>query len=128
MVAKSMVSMKSGAGLAAALGAAMLLGAGAGTAHAAPAEGGASLAKTDLAQALGGTTTGLGYGIAPVKDLRVDPWANSSADVLNNGATVQPEDTGLAPVSTSTLTGPLSAGGGPRDLPVVGQLLGALPG
>ncbi|MEU6231944.1 hypothetical protein [Kitasatospora sp. NPDC047058] len=121
-----MVSKKSGAGLAAALGAAMLLGAG--TAHAAPAEGGASLAKTDVAKALGGTTAGLGYGIAPVKDLRLDPWANSSADVLNNGATVQPDDSGLAPVSTGTLTGPLSAGGGARDLPVVGQLLGALPG
>ncbi|MED7951604.1 MULTISPECIES: hypothetical protein [unclassified Streptomyces] len=122
-----MVSKKSGAGLAAALGAAMLLG-GAGAAHAAPAEGGASLTKTDLAQALGGTTTGLGYGVAPIKDLRLDPWANSSADVLNNGATVKPENTGLAPIGTETLTGPLSAGGGPRDLPVVGQLLGALPG
>ncbi|WP_327678140.1 hypothetical protein [Kitasatospora sp. NBC_00458] len=123
-----MVSKKSGAGLAAALGAAMLLGGGAGAAHAAPAEGGAALAKTDIAQALGGTTTGLGYGVAPVKDLRLDPWANSSADVLNNGATVRPENTGLAPIGTETLTGPLSAGGGPRDLPLVGPLLGALPG
>ncbi|MFE2175438.1 hypothetical protein ACFVVL_09320 [Kitasatospora sp. NPDC058115] len=122
-----MVSKKSGAGLAAALGAAMLLG-GAGAAHAAPTGGGAALAKTDLAQALGGTTTGLGYGIAPLKDLRLDPWANSSADVLNNGATVQPEGSGLAPVGTDLLTGPLSAGGGPRDLPLVGGLLGALPG
>ncbi|WP_380278489.1 hypothetical protein [Kitasatospora purpeofusca] len=123
-----MVSKKSGAGLVAALGAAVLLGgAGAGAAHAAPAGGGTALAKTDLAQALGGTTTGLGYGIAPLKDLRLDPWANSSADVLNNGATVQP-DAGLAPVGTGTLTGPLSAGGGPRDLPLVGGLLGVLPG
>ncbi|MFE7562371.1 hypothetical protein, partial [Kitasatospora sp. NPDC057500] len=120
-----MVSKKSGAGLAAALGAAVLLGGiGAGTAQAAPAEGGAALAKTDLAQALGGTTTGLGYGIAPLKDLRLDPWANSSADVLNNGATLQPEGSGLAPVGTDILTGPLSAGGGPRDLPLVGGLLG----
>ncbi|MFF2954046.1 hypothetical protein ACFVVU_22230 [Kitasatospora sp. NPDC057965] len=123
-----MVVKKSGAGLVAALGAAMLLGGtGAGTAHAAPAGGGAALAKTDLAQGLGGATTGLGYGIAPLKDLRLDPWANSSADVLNNGATVQP-DSGLAPVGTGTLTGPLSAGGGPRDLPLVGGLLGVLPG
>ncbi|MDY0811558.1 hypothetical protein [Kitasatospora purpeofusca] len=122
-----MVSKKSGAGLAAALGAAMLLG-GAGAAHAAPAEGGAALTKTDVNQALGGTTTGLGYAVAPVKDLRLDPWANSSADVLNNGATVQPVDSGLAPVGTDLLTGPLSAGGGPRDLPLVGGLLGALPG
>ncbi|MFJ2777518.1 MULTISPECIES: hypothetical protein [unclassified Kitasatospora] len=119
------ISKKSGAGLAAALGAAMLLGAG--TAHAAP-EGGANLQRTDVGQALGGATTGLGYGVAPLKDLRVDPWAQSSADVLNNGATVQPENSGLAPVSTTTLTGPLSAGGGPRDLPAVGALLGLLPG
>ncbi|KJY39806.1 MULTISPECIES: hypothetical protein [unclassified Streptomyces] len=122
-----MVSKKSGAGLAAALGAAMLLG-GAGAAHAAPAEGGAALAKTDVNQALGGTSAGLGYAVAPVKDLRLDPWANSSADVLNNGATVQPENSGLAPVGTDLLTGPLSAGGGPRDLPLVGGLLGVLPG
>ncbi|MFB8237648.1 hypothetical protein [Kitasatospora purpeofusca] len=124
-----MVSKKSGAGLAAALGAAMLIGgAGAGAAHAAPAEGGAALAKTDVNQALGGTTTGLGYAVAPVKDLRLDPWANSSADVLNNGATVQPENSGLAPIGTDLLTGPLSAGGGPRDLPLVGGVLGTLPG
>ncbi|MEV6974698.1 hypothetical protein [Kitasatospora sp. NPDC093806] len=123
-----MVSKKSGAGLAAALGAVVLLGTGAGAAHAAPNEGGAALAKTDVNQALGGTTAGLGYAVAPVKDLRLDPWANSSADVLNNGATVQPENSGLAPIGTDTLTGPLSAGGGPRDLPLVGGLLGTLPG
>ncbi|MFF7457679.1 hypothetical protein [Kitasatospora sp. NPDC008115] len=124
-----MVVKKSGAGLVAALGAAVLLGgAGAGAAHAAPTAGGAALTKTDLAQALTGATTGIGYGIAPFKDLRLDPWANSSADVLNNGATVQPEGSGLAPIGTDLLTGPLSAGGGPRDLPLVGGLLGALPG
>ncbi|MDH6704737.1 hypothetical protein P3T27_001440 [Kitasatospora sp. MAA19] len=126
-----MVSKKSGAGLVAAVGAAMLFGAG--SAQAAPAtgpapeSGPAKLAKTDVGQALNGTTSGLGYGLAPVKDLRLDPWANSSADVLNNGATVQP-DQGLAPVGTSGLTGPLSAGGGVRDLPLVGGLTGVLPG
>ncbi|MBV6696299.1 hypothetical protein [Kitasatospora aureofaciens] len=126
-----MVSKKTGAGLAAAVGAAMLLGAGsaqaATTAHPAPQGGPATLAKTDVGQALNGTTSGLGYGIAPVKSLRLDPWANSSADVLNNGATVQP-DQGVAPVGTGTLTGPLSAGGGVKDLPLVGGLTGALPG
>ncbi|MFJ9840757.1 hypothetical protein ACIRYZ_09855 [Kitasatospora sp. NPDC101155] len=126
-----MVSMKSGAGLAAAVGAAVLLGAGsaqaATTAGQAPAAGPATLAKTDVGQALGGTTTGLGYGVAPIKGLRLDPWANSSADVLNNGATVQP-DQGLAPVGTGTLTGPLSGGGGVKDLPLLGGLTGVLPG
>ncbi|MFJ8470499.1 hypothetical protein [Kitasatospora sp. NPDC094011] len=129
----STVSMKSGAGLAAAVGAVVLLGAGAGTAQAAaapgqqPAAGPATLAKTDVGQALGGTTAGLGYGVAPIKSLRLDPWANSSADVLNNGATVQP-DQGLAPLGTGTLTSPLSAGGGVKDLPLVGGLSGVLPG
>ncbi|MFG2845305.1 hypothetical protein ACGF12_19340 [Kitasatospora sp. NPDC048296] len=126
-----MVSMKSGAGLAAAVGAAVLLGAGSAQAATAtgqaPAAGPATLAKTDVGQALGGTTAGLGYGVAPIKSLRLDPWANSSADVLNNGATVQP-DQGLAPVGTGTLTGPLSGGGGVKDLPLAGGLTGVLPG
>ncbi|MEU9079241.1 hypothetical protein ACFYUY_20085 [Kitasatospora sp. NPDC004745] len=124
-----MVSKKGGAGVAAAVGAAMLLGAGSAQAApaAGPAPGPATLAKTDVGQALNGTTSGLGYGVAPIKSLRLDPWANSSADVLNNGATVQP-DQGLAPVGTGTLTGPLSAGGGVKDLPLVGGLTGALPG
>ncbi|MFI9360612.1 hypothetical protein ACIG5E_06060 [Kitasatospora sp. NPDC053057] len=125
-----MVSKKGGAGLAAAVGAVVLLGAGsaqAATPSRQPAAGPASLAKTDVGQALNGTTAGLGYGVAPIKSLRLDPWANSSADVLNNGATVQP-DQGLAPVGTGTLTGPLSAGGGVKDLPLVSGLSGVLPG
>ncbi|KJS55353.1 hypothetical protein VM98_13865 [Streptomyces rubellomurinus subsp. indigoferus] len=117
--------------MAAAVGAVVLLGAGTAQAAAgtgpAPAGGPAALAKTDVGQALNGTTSGLGYGIAPIKSLRLDPWANSTADVLNNGATVQP-DQGLAPVGTGALTGPLSAGGGVKDLPLVGGLTGALPG
>ncbi|MGW6918808.1 hypothetical protein ACWGB8_34050 [Kitasatospora sp. NPDC054939] len=121
----STLTKAGGAGLAA-LGAVLLLGAG--TAHADRPEAGANLQHTDLDQALSGTTSGLGYGIAPLKDLRLDPWANSSADVLNNGATLQPDNSGLAPISTGTLTGPLSNGGGPRDLPVAGQLLDVLPG
>ncbi|MGW2252262.1 hypothetical protein ACWCXH_18960 [Kitasatospora sp. NPDC001660] len=127
----SMVSKKSGAGLVAAVGTAVLLGAGsaqaATTAHPAPGGSPATLAKTDVGQALKGTTSGLGYGVAPIKGLRLDPWANSSADVLNNGATVQP-DQGLAPVGTGTVTNPLSAGGGVKDLPLVGGLTGVLPG
>ncbi|MFD4654630.1 hypothetical protein ACFWP2_03255 [Kitasatospora sp. NPDC058444] len=125
-----MVSKKSAAGLAAAVGAAVLLGAGSAQAATAPGEapaGPTALAKTDVGQALNGTTTGLGYGIAPIKSLRLDPWANSSADFLNNGAVLQP-DQGLPEVGTGTLTGPLSAGGGVKDLPLVGGLTGLLPG
>lgn len=125
-----MVSKKSAAALAAAAGAAVLLGAGTAQAATAPgqsAPGPATLTKTDVGQALGGTTTGLGYGIAPIKSLRLDPWANSTADFLNNGAALQP-DQGLPSVGTGTLTGPLSAGGGVKDLPLVGGLTGLLPG
>ncbi|MFE4520458.1 hypothetical protein ACFRMQ_40655 [Kitasatospora sp. NPDC056783] len=125
-----MVSKKNAAGLAAAVGAAVLLGAGSAQAATGPGEaapGQATLAKTDVGQALNGTTSGLGYGLAPLKSLRLDPWANSSADFLNNGATLQP-DQGLPEVGTGTLTGPLSAGGGAKDLPLVGGLTGLLPG
>ncbi|MFJ7908147.1 hypothetical protein [Kitasatospora sp. NPDC096204] len=126
----TMVSKKSAAALAAAAGAAVLLGAGTAQAATAPgqaAPGPATLTKTDVGQALNGTTTGLGYGIAPIKSLRLDPWANSAADFLNNGAALQP-DQGLPEIGTGTLTGPLSAGGGVKDLPLVGGLTGLLPG
>ncbi|WP_371480930.1 hypothetical protein [Kitasatospora sp. NBC_00315] len=117
-----MVLKKSGAGLAV-LGAAMLLGTG--TAHADTVP---RLQQTEVAPAVGGLTGALGYGVAPVKDLRLDPFAQSSADVLNNGVAVQPDNSGLKPVGTDYVTGPLSDGGGIRDLPAVGPLLGALPG
>ncbi|GAA2745203.1 hypothetical protein [Kitasatospora cinereorecta] len=123
-----------GAGALAALGAAMLLsGVTAQTAQAAedrladlplPTT---HLQNTDPTQAVGGTTAALGYAVAPLKGLRLDPWANSSADVLNNGVAVQP-DNGMAPVASSALTGPLSGGGGAKDLPLAGSLLGVLPG
>jgi len=121
-----------GVGALAAIGAAALLGGtGAQAAHAEPAAElpmpATHLQNTDPGQMVGGTTSALGYAVAPVKDLRLDPWAGSSADVLNNGVAVQP-DNGLAPVETSSLTGALSGGGGPKDLPAVGTLLGVLPG
>ncbi|WP_371497735.1 hypothetical protein OG871_17430 [Kitasatospora sp. NBC_00374] len=127
----------SGTGALAVLGAAMLLGGAAPAAHAAPAQLAQGLpapeipmpklAPTDVGQAMEGTTTGLGYAVAPVKTLRLDPWAQSSADFLNNGVGVQP-DNGLPAVGTGTLTGPLTSGGGAKDLPAVGPLLGVLPG
>ncbi|MEV4614094.1 hypothetical protein AB0K43_16090 [Kitasatospora sp. NPDC049258] len=127
----------SGAGALAALGAAMLLGGAAPAAHAAPALPttglptpelkAPQLAPTDVGQAMAGTSAGLGYAVAPVKSLRLDPWAQSSADFLNNGVGVQP-DNGLPALGTGTLTSPLSAGGGAKDLPAVGPLLGFLPG
>ncbi|GAA4854003.1 hypothetical protein [Kitasatospora terrestris] len=124
---------RTGAGALAAIGTAVLLsGANAGAAQAEqvlPADlplPATQLQNTDAAQAVGGTTSGLGYAIAPVKELRLDPWAGSSADFLNNGVAVAP-DNGMPPVATSAVTGPLSNGGGAKDLPVAGALLGALP-
>ncbi|TWE17982.1 hypothetical protein [Kitasatospora atroaurantiaca] len=129
-----MLRKTSGAGLLTALGAAMLLGA---TAPAASAESGTGdtslpqpsthLQSTDVGPALGGVTGALGYSVTPVKTLRLDPFAQSSADVLNNGVAVEP-DNGLKPVTTGMLTAPLSNGGGVKDLPHVGPLLGVLPG
>ncbi|MFD7642215.1 hypothetical protein ACFV4P_16330 [Kitasatospora sp. NPDC059795] len=120
-------------GALAALGTALLLGAAtAQTAHAATEQPGGlplpatHLQPTDAQGALGGTTAGLGYAIAPAKDLRLDPWAGSSADLLNNGVAVVP-DNGVGPVGTGTVTGPLSAGGGAKNLPLAGPLLTALP-
>jgi hypothetical protein len=75
---------------------------------------------------------GLGSAVAstshPVKTLRVDPLAASKADPLSNGLAVVPDSPGMAPVGTSTVTGPLSAGGGLSSLPVVSTLSSALPG
>ncbi|QMU79511.1 hypothetical protein GXW83_31225 [Streptacidiphilus sp. PB12-B1b] len=99
------------------------------------AESGAPLAKPsaelqppDAIPAL----TGLGSAVAstshPVKTLRVDPLAASKADPLSNGLAVQPDSPGVSPVATSTVTGPLSAGGGLASLPVVNTLASALPG
>ncbi|MGK4581456.1 hypothetical protein [Kitasatospora sp. HPMI-4] len=122
-----------GAGLLTALGAALLLGAAAPAASAAPATTGPALPKpstelqnVEVAPALAGALGALGYAVKPAKELRLDPWANSGADVLNNGVSLEPD--GVKPVQSSALTGPLSAGGGPKDLAGVGPLLGVLPG
>ncbi|GAA2129566.1 hypothetical protein GCM10009760_00930 [Kitasatospora kazusensis] len=134
-----MLRKKSGAGLLAVLGATMLLGAAAPAASAAGStdrfesdrtatdaslpQPSAHLQKTDL----GAATGTLGYAVAPLKNLRLDPFAQSSADVLNNGLSVEP-DSGIPHLSTATVTGPLSGGGGAKDLTGIGPVLGVLPG
>lgn len=118
-----------------AAGALLLLGTLSSQAPAWAAEEGAPMAKPtaalqppDVVPAL----TGLGSAVSstshPVKTLRVDPLAASSADPLSNGAAVVPDSPGMAPVATSTVTGPLSAGGGLASLPVVNTLSSAVPG
>lgn len=111
-------------GLLAAVGAVLLLGQ-AGPAAAAPdAAPVTHLAPTQVGPALGA----LGPVLAPAKDLRLDPFAQSAADPLDNAVAVKPDNPGMAPVSTTAVTGALSHGGGAKDLPGAGLLLSALPG
>ncbi|MCC9311617.1 hypothetical protein LN042_31905 [Kitasatospora sp. RB6PN24] len=116
-------------GALAALGAALLLTpVAAGTAAAAdlPAPT-TSLQSPQVGPALGALSGTTGYVLGPVKDLRLDPFAKSAADPLNNALSLEP-DNGVPHVSTTAATGSLSGGGGAKDLPVVGTVLGALPG
>jgi hypothetical protein len=113
----------------------LLLGSIAAQAPAWAAEDGAPMAKPtaalqppDVLPALTGLGSAVNSTAHPVKTLRVDPLAASKADPLSNGAAVVPDSPGVAPVSTSTVTGPLSEGGGLASLPVVNGLSSALPG
>lgn len=91
---------------------------------------GAALQPLDTKAAFGTLARTTGTALRPVTDLRLDPWANSSADPLTNGVSVQPKTpSGTArPLSTLPLTAPLSGGGGLKDVPVLGQVIGLLRG
>lgn len=52
--------------------------------------------------------------------LRLDPLAGTGADPLNN--TVETQIADFKPLSTAAVTGPVTSGGGLKDLPVVGQV------
>ncbi|MEW2390390.1 hypothetical protein AB0933_18760 [Streptomyces venezuelae] len=64
-------------------------------------------------------------GLGPVKDLQLDPLANTSADPLDNTLGTQVAD--FKPVNTGFVTGPLTSGGSLADLPVVGGATKLLP-
>ncbi|PYC86903.1 hypothetical protein C7C46_05275 [Streptomyces tateyamensis] len=116
-------------GALAALGAALLLApAGTAVAQAAPlAAPTTALQPARVAPAMGALGDTTGYVLGPAKDLRLDPFAQSAADPLNNALSLKP-DNGVPKVSTTAATGALSNGGGAKDLPVAGLLLHALPG
>jgi hypothetical protein len=114
-------------GLLAVLGTALLLAPATTAAAAAPAAV-TNLQPTQVGPAMGALANTTGYVLAPAKDLRLDPFAQSKADPLDNTVAVQPDNPGMRPVSSSALTGALSNGGGAKNLPVAGQLLSALPG
>ncbi|QMU72951.1 hypothetical protein [Streptacidiphilus sp. P02-A3a] len=118
-----------------AAGALLLLGTLSSQAPAWAADEGAPMAKPTAAlqpPEVGPALSGLGSAVSstshPVKTLRVDPLAASSADPLSNGAALLPDSPGMAPLSTSTVTGPLSAGGGLASLPVISTLSSVIPG
>ncbi|WP_329564973.1 hypothetical protein [Kitasatospora sp. NBC_01266] len=124
------MSLTTTSGALAALGAALLLtpAAAGSAAAAAPKEPTARLQPTQVGPALGALGSTTGYVTGPVKDLRLDPFAQSTADPLNNAVAVKPDNPGMRPVSSSAVTGALSDGGGAKDLPVLKLLMGAVPG
>jgi hypothetical protein len=70
-------------------------------------------------------TGALGYAVAPVRDLRLDPLANTTVDPLTNAVGSQVAD--FKPFSTAAVTAPITNGGSLGTLPLVGQLTGLLP-
>ncbi|MEU7182914.1 MULTISPECIES: hypothetical protein [Streptomyces] len=101
------------------------LAAGGAAAHAAPVPAPAS-APGPVSTLTGPLVQAVASGVGPVKSLQLDPLANSAADPLNNAVGTRVAD--FKPVSTTLLTGALSNGGGLKDLPLVGQVVGLLPG
>ncbi|MFE3647915.1 MULTISPECIES: hypothetical protein [unclassified Streptomyces] len=71
-------------------------------------------------------TDSTGRGLGPVKDLKLDPMANTGVDPLANGIGTQVAD--FKPVSTTQVTDPVTKGGALRDLPVTGTAMRVLPG
>jgi hypothetical protein len=69
-------------------------------------------------------TGALASGIAPVRDLKLDPLNNTTVDPLTNGVGSQIAD--FRPVSTTDATAPLTNGGSLGTLPLVGPLTGVL--
>ncbi|MEV7197130.1 hypothetical protein AB0N81_35780 [Streptomyces sp. NPDC093510] len=86
--------------------------------HASPLDAVTGTPAQALATALGHSAKG---GFTPVRDLQLDPLANTSVDPLSNTLGTQVAD--FKPVSTAFATGPLASGASLGELPVVGGLL-----
>ncbi|MFG2330350.1 hypothetical protein ACGFMM_12055 [Streptomyces sp. NPDC048604] len=84
-----------------------------------------TLAGSDTTEAAQGVVDALPYAVAPVKDLQLDPLANTGVDPLDNGVGTQVAD--FQPVSTTMATDPVTKGGSLGTLPVVGEATGLLP-
>ncbi|MFD9859474.1 hypothetical protein [Streptomyces alboflavus] len=111
------------------------LGLGGGVASAAPAVTPAAglttpvgdvdpdTAGNALADGLHRATAG---GLGAAKNLRLNPLAGTGVDPLDNAVGTQVAD--FKPVSTAMATGPLTQGGSLAEMPVVGSVVGVLPG
>ncbi|WP_367044522.1 hypothetical protein [Streptomyces sp. Je 1-332] len=65
-------------------------------------------------------------GLGPTKELKLNPLAGTGSDPLDNALGTQIAD--FKPVSTAPLTAPLTQGAALKDLPLVSQATGVLPG
>lgn len=106
-------------------------GAGGTAAQAAPAPASAAPGAAvdslgDNLNAMAAFEHALPGALAPVKDLQLDPLANTGVDPLDNVVGTQIAD--FKPLSSAIATDPLTKGGALRDLPLAGELTGLLPG
>ncbi|MFJ9032234.1 hypothetical protein ACIRQP_27635 [Streptomyces sp. NPDC102274] len=68
----------------------------------------------------------VGYALGPLTDLKLNPLAKTGVDPLDNAVGTQVAD--FKPVSTASLTAPLTEGAALKDLPVLGTALGSAVG
>lgn len=108
-------------------------GASATSATAAGTESGAATADAvaqglmaPAAETVRGTGSGLGSSLGVLKELQINPMANTGSDPLDNSVGTQIAD--FREVSTAAVTGPLARGASLSELPVVGPVTGLLPG
>lgn len=96
---------------------------------AAPA-GAASAHELDIkaaGKALGGALLhSMAGGVGPVKSLKLDPLAGTTADPLTNKVGTQIAD--FKPLTTGVVTDPIAGGGALEDMPVTEKVVGLLPG
>ncbi|WP_030750258.1 hypothetical protein [Streptomyces sp. NRRL F-5135] len=113
------------------------LGLGGGTAAQAVEPTGATVANGDTELATAATAAGQGVfgalghaaagALGPVKNLKLNPLAGTGVDPLDNAVGTRIAD--FKPLSTASLTDPLTKGSASlKDFPVIGGVLGALPG
>ncbi|MFF3639909.1 hypothetical protein [Streptomyces sp. NPDC002564] len=95
-----------------------------------PSEVATPLGDVDAATPLAALTSAVRHstagGLAPAKNLQLDPLANTSVDPLDNAIGTQVAD--FKPVSTAVATAPIANGGSLSDVPLVGRATGLLPG